>query len=774
MTIDAKKSIALATVAAAATGALAVTNAHAAMTPETTPAPQVNTDQTENALKAAQDQSRQDYQTAKQADDAAQATLKTAQAKDSSAQAELTSAKSAVTSTAAAASAAAKDQVAAKDAHDAAVKAAGEAKQDPQAVKAAQDQVAKASAAAQQSGTALKTAAAAQTAAQKALDAAKASAQNGNQAKASAGESIKTSQAWLDEVKKIVTGHDNLYQITGSDSALLQQLGAGLYENNKYQKNAALAKVALHFNADGTLNASDQLEATRFADQLINAVRQQLGTPQLKISQQSLEDGTKIAQGYGQANWNVFQDAGNGYVKGHNQQVLFANHIMGEAAHSPEYISTNGVDGPWVAQKLTNMDQLHENIFNALVDFLFKDAASNWGHMTDIVGTRGNDWAGVFSSVQYDKYGNLHFNSRPDWNSGEIRISGNVQGTTQKDGSEQYPVEATEASRPGVDSAAVKQAQEKLDAATTAYKQAQTNNDQAQTALKQAQDKLVLLTNATQAIKDTQAKLDTATKALTAVQDAAAKAKEALPAAQKKADAAAAALKDAQGKEALTAQALKTAQDKLITDAKLYGESVQLKPVAAIHAGEELPALEIANPMKADPTQDLLTAQFVKMASAPMETLPSGTTASWANPDQVKADAQAEGTYDEDVLVTFPDGSTTTVTASLPVLAALPKAAPTTDESSKSVAMHVENGKVVDAAGNVLTGYQLVNGQIVKGAATAMKAAMPAKGAAAKAATPKANQLPQTGDASQGPVALGLAGLMTMFGLAGVGLKKRA
>lgn len=50
--------------------------------------------------------------------------------------------------------------------------------------------------------------------------------------------------------------------------------------------------------------------------------------------------------------------------------------------------------------------------------------------------------------------------------------------------------------------------------------------------------------------------------------------------------------------------------------------------------------------------------------------LPEGTTASWADVNAVKAHLANAGTYYEDVLVAFPDGSTTTVKEQLNVTAA--------------------------------------------------------------------------------------------------------
>ncbi|MGF0083230.1 hypothetical protein, partial [Limosilactobacillus reuteri] len=73
-----------------------------------------------------------------------------------------------------------------------------------------------------------------------------------------------------------------------------------------------------------------------------------------------------------------------------------------------------------------------------------------------------------------------------------------------------------------------------------------------------------------------------------------------------------------------TAKALANAKEALITDAKVYHDSVSIKPVT-IHKGESVPAPEIANPTAEDPTQSLVVGAYLKLATSKLDTIPTGT-----------------------------------------------------------------------------------------------------------------------------------------------------
>ena len=215
-----------------------------------------------------------------------------------------------------------------------------------------------------------------------------------------------------------------------------------------------------------------------------------------------------------------------------------------------------------------------------------------------------------------------------------------------------------------------------LDQAENTLASAKTKAANAQVALKQANDKLNAVLGANKKIEDAQAKLDAAKAALQVAKsnhDTSAKklseAKDAVKAAQDN-------LAKAQAHADTTAKALANAKEALITDAKVYHDSVSIKPVT-IHKGENVPAPEIANPMAQDPTQSLVMGAYLKLAASKLDTIPTGTTAAWNNKTQLASDAQIVGNHQEGATVTFPDGSTMTLNVPLVVLDAETPVTPT-------------------------------------------------------------------------------------------------
>lgn len=310
----------------------------------------------------------------------------------------------------------------------------------------------------------------------------------------------------------------------------------------------------------------------------------------------------------------------------------------------------------------------------------------------------------------------------------------------------------------------------------------------AQNDLKTKQAALDRLQNADanyqKALADLQAKQTVYDNAASALKNA----QDALNTARKAKDQAANDLTQAQ----LAVQAAKNAVDEakaaLWTDAKIYGDQAKINDIT-IHAGENVPAPVMNNTFGdetlASTTNQPEAAMFITMpamngesATTTMRTwdgnLPTGTTAAWANASQVNADAQVPGDHVEDVLVTFPDGSTTTVHVTLHVLAN-----PTTHETNYNVSLpngyKIVNGQVVDANGNPVAGWAVKNGRVYNANGQLVAdLAVPANGTittSAKNDGQKTNALPQTGDQNETAIAaLGLVGLSLMTVL---GLRKR-
>lgn len=213
--------------------------------------------------------------------------------------------------------------------------------------------------------------------------------------------------------------------------------------------------------------------------------------------------------------------------------------------------------------------------------------------------------------------------------------------------------------------AKAKSAQEHVDALTS--------NDQ---AVADAKDNL---NAANQKLQVAKSNHETAQDNLTKAQNELKQAQTKLENAKDEATKAANALKNAQMKTDKTKDALAKAKDNLITDSKVYGNAVAIKD-QTIHNGEinKIVSPEIANPMAEDPTQSLVMSAFLQMATSKLDTIPTGTTAKWNQPQNVSRDARLVGDHSEDVLVTFPDGSTTTVKMGLHVLAAAKPSQPDT------------------------------------------------------------------------------------------------
>lgn len=198
-------------------------------------------------------------------------------------------------------------------------------------------------------------------------------------------------------------------------------------------------------------------------------------------------------------------------------------------------------------------------------------------------------------------------------------------------------------------------AEAKLNQTKQALQVAQSKKDDADKALSKAQ---ATLKNKQDALKKAQADAQTAAQNLKSAQDT---------------------VKKAQAHEQDTQATLAKAKAGLITDEAIYGDSVAIKD-QTIHASEtsKLVDPQIANPMAKDPTQNLVMGAFLQMAASKLDTIPTGTTASWNDLNTLNHDANTVGDHSEDVLVTFPDGSTTTVKMNLHVLAAAKPSQPDT------------------------------------------------------------------------------------------------
>ena len=627
-------------------------------------------------------------------------------------------------------------------------------------------------------------------------------------------ESITVSPEWINLVKKIQErlmspSNTTDMDFTNEEGQEWYKLAAQLRKQNKYVSDPTQAAIPVHINSDGTLSKADQTDATQFYLSILNQARKVVGLPELKISEQSLEMGDKIAKQYNDDNWCIFPytiknvggfdmvglDTNDPHYGQHDFKAIDQNHAScenaGAVANSTITVYNDDNDPASGVKSLSyntnwakNRDELHKAMFDDAVYMLFENS-SNPGHAENALGLHSAslDKGNGFASIQTDKFGQIHFNVESETvkdTSTEIPVETSSQTDdhaaqlanakqTLQDAQAKLETAKQEANQASADLASakadaktaadeLKAAQDKLahdsgssmslaDAqaklknakAVLAQKQANladakknlqnanTMKSQSDSALKKAnadikdaQDAVqtaqakakdanakvdaikakIAADNNSKALSDAEAKLnqtkqdlqvaqskkDEADKALAKAQATLKNKQEALKKAQANAQTAAQnlksaqdAVKKAQAHEQDTQAALKLAKDNLITDNKVYGNSVAIKD-QTIHAGEinKIVDPQIANPMAKDPTQSLVMGAFLQMAASKLDTIPTGTTAKWNQPQNVSRDANLVGDHSEDVLVTFPDGSTTTVKMGLHVLVAVKPSQPDT------------------------------------------------------------------------------------------------
>ena len=327
----------------------------------------------------------------------------------------------------------------------------------------------------------------------------------------------------------------------------------------------------------------------------------------------------------------------------------------------------------------------------------------------------------------------------------------------------------------------VKDSQDRLDQAQSALKQAQTDLKAKQDSVQKLTQKLNDLQNAQTLLKQAQDNAKAADDLLSQKTDQLKQAKDALNSAQTKLDAAktnAKAAHDQLDKAKANFQAKKNAYDDaaahLISDAQQYGSQVKLtQDHFTINEGDQLPSLSLDNQFAPHRENSAITNMFMNLAAMPGDVLPEGTKISWANPTKANNDAQHAGDYTENVLITFPDGSTITKQVELTV-----KYNPAMHQTQTDITnvpglpagTHVINGQVVNANGQIMPEYQVINGHIVKTttAAQLTKAsnAISSENTTLKRSDLNNGKLPQTGDHSEaGLIGLGVAGLIGALGM---------
>lgn len=227
---------------------------------------------------------------------------------------------------------------------------------------------------------------------------------------------------------------------------------------------------------------------------------------------------------------------------------------------------------------------------------------------------------------------------------------------------------------------------------------------------------------------------------------------------------------------------LQLSQGTSLTDAQKYGDQVEIAPTV-LTAGQSAGTLQIANDY-----MSLANNQAAQILAAlvtePDAKIPAGTTASWADADQLAIDTQRAGNYAENVLISFPDGSTTTLQAALTVL---PTALTLTDSNQAAVHQAAaqgtpENGMATPQTATFAANHQYAMAETAASTPSATVARTSTAAAAAVQESAGVNpvvshtvagqtQLPQAGD--QQAAGMGALGLLAAMFTGLMGLKKR-
>ena len=269
-----------------------------------------------------------------------------------------------------------------------------------------------------------------------------------------------------------------------SDEAAYSGLNINHYKDNETDKQITVDP--LH------LTAEQQKELTIWIAGILNSAHKQLGFNNMNVvDDNSLKFAQVVADNY----WDKFD---------HDISALDK---AAEAVGGVQFRSESIGQG-YIPTGVTNMNDLKRGIYNCMLDMIFNDAASGWGHAQQLLGidlASFGDPAENFLGFSIDKNGILHFeNYTPRY----------------IDSSERYNI-------PNDTSALQKQlenAQSDLQTKQAAFETATSNNNNAQNTLASAK------TNAQNASQDLATKQATLDKANTNLNNA----QQALKAAQTK------------------------------------------------------------------------------------------------------------------------------------------------------------------------------------------------------------------------------------------------
>ncbi len=438
------------------------------------------------------------------------------------------------------------------------------------------------------------------------------------------------------------------------------------------------------------LTNQQRIEISQFVIDLLNPLREKIGAQPFVVSQGSVDLAQAVADQY---------NADHVYI-GHNYQGLNKVEVANARAFRE---AVEGLD-----TSINNMDDLKAAIFSAIDDMIFHDTP-DWGHARTLLGLLNdadlnNESDGVTQSY-------LGMSVSGDATNGMmIHFIPTYDDVDELEGTPAHPFDKTVIKEAKQDNtAAIKAAQAKLDQANTDVTNAQQSKKGADEQLTQAQ-----------------AELAAAEQSLVAV-----KASASAKTAQRVSDAKGR-VTDLQGqvtglKGAIekTNQTLAAAQAKLAQDNQQLAElqKPQAQPDNEKYTNLDPSLVVKVNVTAGDttiPAPTLAAGAYIKntdngTASAAMFMVlaqtngvyPEGTKVEWADPAKVQKDAQTAGTYDEEVILDFPDGTKSKAFNVPGVLVVAAKQTPSTDPTTPTEANHTLTVHYFETIGYAADGREI-------------------------------------------------------------------
>lgn len=215
---------------------------------------------------------------------------------------------------------------------------------------------------------------------------------------------IQLPSGWVDALRP-VHGWGDIYDSSLSNTLTTLGREGEALNSGKYIHNPN-DNYMVNYNADGSIDKRQILILTQYVCRLLNPIREALGNPVYKINQGSIDIVDEVAKGYVQDHWGLLDKLAHDMPR--LQKIGSEYGVIVSESISAGYTQA--------APNGNTMDQLKNAAYDSIVDMLFQDADSAWGHTTDLVGARRADVTSTFLGVAPDSLGNLHYNGEPETN----------------------------------------------------------------------------------------------------------------------------------------------------------------------------------------------------------------------------------------------------------------------------------------------------------------------------------------------------------------------